>query len=181
MQGVARHEIPQYTRHEEGETAEAYACMPVSTETAHIHLQAGEEHDIVDADLSEEFERSIASQYIETMFTQHYTSQDEADDVRHMQTPEDDGRQQQNEQHDEENPRRIGDQRFHCGAKVVKSLKFKGQSVKFLLFGWQFVVHLRKMLCFFDKKMQKRAVALVLCHEKGRFCDILECDTPRIL
>ena len=107
MQGKARHKESQQSRHQEGEEAEAYTHTAMASETTHIHLQTREEHDIVDADLSEELKRGIASQHVETMLTQHHTGQDEADDVWNVQTPEDDRRQQQNEEHDEENPRRI--------------------------------------------------------------------------
>ena len=97
--------------------------MPEMLHAAHLKLQTGQEHDIVDADLSEELEGGVTGQYIETMLAQQHTGQDETDDVRHVQTPENDGRQQQYEEHDEENPRRIGNQWFHFGDKDSKKLR----------------------------------------------------------
>ena len=73
--------------------------------------------------LSEELKGGIVGQNIETMLAQQHTGQDEADDVRHVQTPENNGRQQQYEEHDEENPRRICYQWFHFGDKGNKKLK----------------------------------------------------------
>ena len=89
----------------------------MTAETAHVHFQSGKKHDVVDAHLAEQLEGSIARQDVQAMLAQHYTCQDEADDVGDVQPAQDNGCEQDDKEHDEEYPRRMCDERCHCGCK----------------------------------------------------------------
>ena len=105
-----------YTRHEpedewygNGEQSEDDAVTDVLLEAFEVHLESGEEHDVVDAHLAEEFETAVAGEDVESVLADDGTREDESDEVGDMQSCEDDGGEQDNAQHDEENPSRVSD------------------------------------------------------------------------
>ena len=51
----------------------------------HIHLQSGEEHDIVKSHSSKQFKRVVTLKNIEAILSDHHTSQHHADDMRNTQ------------------------------------------------------------------------------------------------
>ena len=105
---MARREEAQREGNAEGEGAEVESAATIALHTAHIQLQAGQEHDVVDAHLAEDLERAVALQHMETVGTHQDAGQDEADDVRQVKPAEQHRRKEDDGQHHEENLRGIG-------------------------------------------------------------------------
>ena len=95
----------------ERQPSEAQPTASVAAEAAHVHLQAGQKHDVVYAHLPEELERRITCQEVQTVLSDEHSGQYETNDVWHAQPPEHNRRQQYDEKHDEEDPRRVVDER----------------------------------------------------------------------
>ena len=94
-----------------GEDAESEARSTIQLHASHLELQACQEHYIIYADLTEEFERAIMRKKIEAILPHQDACDDESHDWRHPELPEHQRRKQNDGQHHREAPRRIGDER----------------------------------------------------------------------
>ena len=74
----------------------------------HVHLQGCEKHDVIKSHLSEEFERGISFQDVQSVFAHEDTRQHHSDDVGNSEFTHDDGGKEDDEEHYEENQRRVG-------------------------------------------------------------------------
>ena len=92
----------------------------VLDDTSHAQFQSGQEHDVVDAYLSEEFEGTVACQDVESVLADEDAGQDEADDVGDVKAAEQDGRTQDDDKDEEEYPWRVGHQSFLCTQNMDK-------------------------------------------------------------
>ena len=68
----------------------------MTAETAHVHLQTGQEHDVIDAHLTEEHDAVVTVQHMKPVGTHEQTRQDEPYDMGHTQAAQHDGCQQDN-------------------------------------------------------------------------------------
>ena len=120
----------------EGEQAEAQAVAPVTVHASHLKLKAGQEHDVVDAHLTEELEGAVVSKEIEAILPHEDASHDESDDGRHSHLPEKQRREQDDAEHHREDPRGVGDEsrcgQRHCqgGMEHDKLLRFGSKSAQ---------------------------------------------------
>ena len=109
MQQVDGHDVGQSEGHEAGEQSEGDKPPRVLLHALHVHLQAGEEHDVVQSDASEEFERVVALQDVQSILADEHAGEHHADDVRNSQFAHDDRGKQDYQQYHEEYQRGVGD------------------------------------------------------------------------
>lgn len=81
MQHPLAHGIAYRHGYEEGDETEDDASCAVLLQSLKIHLQAGEEHDIVESHLAEELEAAVARQDVEPMLAHEDTCEDHAHEV----------------------------------------------------------------------------------------------------
>ena len=91
--GAVDYEAHQH-RYDEGHQPVGERPHAVLHEVGHVHLEAGEEHDVVQADVPEEVERVVLGQDVEPVRADHNPREHHADDVRDAQLAHDDGREQ---------------------------------------------------------------------------------------
>ena len=82
----------------------------------HVHFKSGKEHDEIETHLSENFERGIALQYVQSVLPHQHAGQHHSDDVWNAQLGHNHRREQDDAEHDEEDPRGIGDGKI--GAEI---------------------------------------------------------------
>ncbi len=96
-------------RDDEGEDAQDERLDADALEVFHVHLQSREEHDVVESHLSEKLEAAVERQEVQSVLPYGYPRQNHADNVRDAEPLKHDGREQNNRQHEEEYPCRVGD------------------------------------------------------------------------
>ena len=74
----------------------------------HVHFERGQKHDIIKSHLAEQFETAVAVEHMETIGSDEYSGGNHAYDGRNPQPFEQHRREEDNAQHHEENPRRVG-------------------------------------------------------------------------
>ena len=84
----------------------------------HVHFESGKEHDIIKSHLAKQLKTAVTCQYIESMLTDNDSCQNHTDNVRNTQPFQNNGSEQYNNQHQEKNPRRVGDRKMKI--KVYK-------------------------------------------------------------
>ena len=94
-------------RKDESKQSQHRRLDPDALEVFHIHLQTGQKHDIIESYFSEKLKAAVAHQNIETMLSDCHSGQNHSDDMRNTQTFQNDGGKQNDNQYQEENPRRI--------------------------------------------------------------------------
>ena len=82
--------------------------------TLHVHLQGGEEHNVVESHLAEQLERCISFQDVQSVFTHEDTRQHHSDDMRNSEFTHDDRGKEDDEEHYEEDQRRVGNWKIFC-------------------------------------------------------------------
>ena len=102
-----RHDVGEDQGYETGEQTEDQKLSGLAPDTLQVHLETGQEHDIVESDASEDLEGDIALQDVQTIFTDDDTRQYHTNDVRNAQFTHDNRRKENNHQHDEENHRGV--------------------------------------------------------------------------
>ena len=103
----SRHDVGENQRHKTGEQAKNQELSGFALDTFHIHLETGQEHDVIKTDASEDLEGDVAFQNVQTIFANDDTRQYHANDVRNAQFTHDNRRKKNNHQHDEENHRGV--------------------------------------------------------------------------
>ena len=93
-----------------GEHPEAQSVAPILLHAAHLQLQAGQEHDVVDADLPEELEGTVVRQQVQPVLPHQHACHDEPYDGRNAQLPQQQRRKQDDAQHHREDPSRVRDE-----------------------------------------------------------------------
>jgi len=94
-------------RNDKSQQSQHYSLSAVLLEVAHIHFQTCQKHDIIKPDLAEQLKTAVAHQDIKTMFSNHQTGQNHADNVRYTQFIQQYGRKQYNKEYKEEYPCRV--------------------------------------------------------------------------
>jgi hypothetical protein len=69
----------QQEGYKESEHSELKAVPPMMLHTAHIELESGQKHNVVDTYLSEQFERAVSVEDVQSVFSDQHTSQYKAD------------------------------------------------------------------------------------------------------
>ena len=87
---------------EKREQSEDDELQPLLLQVAEVHLQSGQEHDVEQAHLAEEFERGVTLQDVQSVFAHSHTRQHHTDDVGDAQFAADDGRQKNDAEHHKE-------------------------------------------------------------------------------
>ena len=82
--------------------------------TLHVHLQGGEEHDVVESHLAEQLERCISFQNVQSVFAHEDTRQHHSDDMGDSEFTHDDRGKEDDEEHYEEDQRRVGNWKIFC-------------------------------------------------------------------
>ena len=103
-QHVVAHQQAPHKGNDKGHPAEEESPAAVAGKVTHIHLQSGQEHDVVDAHLAKEFETAVAFKHIKAMLAYQYTGQYQSDNVRDTQPAQQHGGEQNHGQHKEKNP-----------------------------------------------------------------------------
>ena len=93
-----------------GEHPEAQSVVAVVLHAAHLKLQSGQEHDVVDAHLPEELEGTVVRQQVQPVLTHQHACHDKPDDGRNAQLPQQQRRKQNDSQHHRKDPSRVGDE-----------------------------------------------------------------------
>ena len=110
--GVAQHrpghDVGHDERYETGEQTERQELIGVLLQAFQVHLQSGEEHDIVETYTAKDLERHVALQDIETIMSHGDTCQYHADDVRDAQFAHHNRCKENDKQHHEEDQRGVG-------------------------------------------------------------------------
>ena len=101
QQGYAG-EVCQHERQREREQTESEEAALVALYALHVHLQRGEEHDVVESDLAEQLERVVARKDVETVLADCYSGEHHANDMRDAQLAHDDRGKQNDEHHHKE-------------------------------------------------------------------------------
>ena len=117
MEQVDGAEIRQDKRHHEGEKTENQETSLVFLHTLHVHLQSGQEHDVVQSHTPEKLKRRVAFQNVEAILPHKHTRQHHADDVRNAQLAHDDGGKQNDAEHDKENQCRV------CDGEIMRNVQ----------------------------------------------------------
>ena len=123
------HQVRQSQGHQTRQQSEDEEPLLVLLHALHVHLQSGQEHDVVETDAPEQFERVVALQDVQAVLPHDDARQHHADDVRNPQLAHDDRGKQDNEQHHEEYQRGVGygevrSQYRHFGCKVTQKNSF---------------------------------------------------------
>ena len=108
------HDEGQDEGHEAREQSEDKELPRVALHALQVHLQSGEEHNVVEAHAAEDLKRDVALQDVESVFSDGDTGQHHSDDVGDAQLAHDDRRKQDNHQHHEEDHRGVGNGEI-CG------------------------------------------------------------------
>ena len=87
-------------------------------EVLHVHFKSGKKHDIIKSYLTKQFKTAVACQYVKSMFANDNSRQYHTDNMRNTQPLQHNGGEQYNDQHQKENPRRVGDRKMKI--KVYK-------------------------------------------------------------
>ena len=82
--------------------------------TLHVHFQGGEEHNVVESHLAEQLERCISFQNVQSVFAHEDTRQHHSDDMRDSEFTHDDRGKEDDEEHYEEDQRRVGNWKIFC-------------------------------------------------------------------
>ena len=98
----------QHKRHQRRHTAEQTTAQLILFQAREVHLETCQEHDVVDAHLTEKFERVVPFQQVEAVLTHEHTGQNHADEMRNAQPRKEHRRQQNDGEHKEEYPRVVG-------------------------------------------------------------------------
>ena len=109
-------------RNGEGEDAEAKPLTPMLLHTAHLQLQAGEEHNIVDANLSEKLERRIVGQEVEAILADKDACQDETNDRGNSESSEQQRCKQNDTEHHKEYPCGVG---YECNTIHFRAQRYE--------------------------------------------------------
>ena len=67
-----------------GKQSEYRAQPTVSGKVSHVHLQSGQEHDVVNAYLAEQLKAAVAFQDVQSVWPYDDSCQDKSDDMRNM-------------------------------------------------------------------------------------------------
>ena len=125
QQRDVRHQPDAY-RHDEGKQPQHQRLAPVLLEVAHVHLQPGKKHDVVQPHLAEEFEAAVAHQDVEAVLADDKPRQYHADDVRNAQAVQQHGSKQYDEEYKEKYPCRVGNGQFQAKVKPVHRVQVLG-------------------------------------------------------
>lgn len=112
IQEIAYGEESNDKRHKECEQSELQTLGRIPGYTTHVQFQSGQEHDVVDTNLSEQLKRTVAFEQVQSILSYQHTSQNEAYDVWNMQLAEQKRGTEDDDQNEEEYPGRVGDQSF---------------------------------------------------------------------
>ena len=94
---------------EEREHPEYKRLREVLLEVLQVHLQTGQEHDVVDTHLAEQLETAVALQDVETILAYHHAGQNHTDDVGDAQAAQEDRCKEYDHEHQEEYPSGVRD------------------------------------------------------------------------
>ena len=97
----ARHHA-EYQRYGQREDAEEQPAPQVEFEMVHVNLKSGKEHEIEQSDLSEDGKRRVVVEHIEAVGTDHHPGHYHAYDVGDFELVEEQGRKEDDGQHDKE-------------------------------------------------------------------------------
>ena len=89
---------------DETQHSEFQSLAPVLCHAAHIKLQGSQEHDVVDAYLTENLKRTVAPEKVETMLAHQHACQNQTYYVGYAQPPEQQRCKQDDAQNHEEYP-----------------------------------------------------------------------------
>ena len=87
---------------EEREESEEENLHPVALHSLDVHLQSGEEHDVIQTHLAEQLERTVALQDIESVFAHHHSGENHPHDMWDTQLAHDYRSRENDEEHHEE-------------------------------------------------------------------------------
>ena len=114
MEQEGGHEVGEPQGYEAGEQSEDDVVSGVLLHALDVHLQSGEEHDVIESYASEELEGAVALQNVQAELPDEHTCQYHANDMRNPEFTHDDRGKQDDEQHHEEDERGVGDGEI-CG------------------------------------------------------------------
>ena len=80
----------------------------------HVHLQSGQEHDVVESHPAEELKGVVALQDVESILPDDDTRQHHADDMGDAQLTHHDRRKENDQQHHKEDKCGVGDWQIGC-------------------------------------------------------------------
>ena len=102
-----RHNVGKDKRHETCEQSEKQEPPRVFLHALHVHFKSGKEHDVVETNTPEEFERVVAYQNIESILTDGDTGKYHTDDMRNTQFTHHDRSKQNDHQHHKKDKSRV--------------------------------------------------------------------------
>ena len=88
MQNVSCRKETEGERDEEREQTELQTAPSIVRHAAHIQFQRGKEHDVVDAHLSENLERTVALENVKSKGTYQHACQHQSYNGRNAQPPQ---------------------------------------------------------------------------------------------
>ena len=99
---VAHHAHSQ--RDDEGRKPQRQRLPADALHVLHVHLQAGEEHDVVQPHVAEKLETAVAVEHVQPVRSDEHASQNHAYNMRDAQLPQQYGRKQDDAQYQKEYP-----------------------------------------------------------------------------
>ena len=114
MQPHPSHDVGHAQGDKAGQKSEDQELVRFLFDAFRVHLQSGEEHDIIKAHASQDLERHVTFENVETIMADDDTCQHHADDVGDAQFTHDDRGEENDEQHHEEDQRGVGNGEICC-------------------------------------------------------------------
>ena len=93
----------------EGQQSEQHALPAVFLHASHVQLQAGKEHDIIDAHLPEQLKAAVSFQQVESIFSHQNAGNNQSHHIGNVQAVQQYGGKQDDGQYQEKNPGRVRD------------------------------------------------------------------------
>ena len=103
------HDISQNQGHETGEESKQQEPLGVFLCALHVHLQSGQEHDVIKTYSSEELKGVVALEDIEAVLSDSDACQHHTDDVGDTQLTHHDRRKENDQQHHKKDECGVGD------------------------------------------------------------------------
>ena len=82
MQQGNSHQVSQSQRYQTGQQSEDEKTLFVAFDTFHVHLQTGQEHDVIESYASKKVERAVALQNVQSVLAYEDASKYQTDDMR---------------------------------------------------------------------------------------------------